>query len=151
MASNNSRPWFQNSAIRLNTKHAHHFYCVVVCVWTGKRGAWSEDSHRANQVGWGFETTACGTLSLLGYGPACGIGGRGYGRTQDGEKAKVLRRWAETQRRKRHRLPAALETQSTNLRKDPGMSLNSDAQDQPICQHAPSPRVAHTGKRRHKT
>ena len=57
--------------------------------------------------------------------------------TRDGEEAKVLQRWAAIQRRKRHRLPAALETCSTNVRrrhekntnvfKEKGRSLNSAA------------------------
>ena len=38
MASDNSQPWLQISAIRPITKHTHHFYHVVGCVWTRKRG-----------------------------------------------------------------------------------------------------------------
>jgi hypothetical protein len=38
MASDNSRPWLQISAIRPITKHTHHYYYVVGCVWTRKRG-----------------------------------------------------------------------------------------------------------------
>ena len=34
----------------------------------GRGGAWSEVSQRTNQVGWGFETTACGALNLEGHG-----------------------------------------------------------------------------------
>ena len=95
MASDNSRLLLQISAITSDTKHAHQFYNVVVCVWIRKRVSWSKDSHRANHVGWGFETTACGALSVWGHGLACGNDGRGYGKTRDGE-AKVLPRWAES-------------------------------------------------------
>ena len=95
MASDNSRLLLQISAMRPYTKHAHQFYHVVVCVWIRKRVSWSKDSHRANHVGWGFETTVCGALSVWGLGLSCGYGGRGYGKTQDGE-TKVLLRWAET-------------------------------------------------------
>ena len=111
---------------------------VLMCVLgPGRGGSWSEDLPRANQVGWGFETTACEALGLWGLGLACGNGRCGYRMAQDGEEAKVLQRWAETHRRKRHRLPAVLETCSTNVRrrrekntnvfKEKGKSLNSAA------------------------
>ena len=71
-------------------KQVHHFYCIILCVWTRWRVGWWEDSTRANQVGWGFETTACGPLSLWQSGAANGNVARGYGRTWVGEKAMVL-------------------------------------------------------------
>ena len=89
----------------------------------GRGDSWSEDSHRANQVGWGFEPTACGALSLWGRELAFRNCGRGYGKTRDGEEAKVLPSWTETQRRKRHRLPAALETCYTHVRRRHGKVL----------------------------
>ena len=58
----------------------------------GRGSAWSEDSARTNQVGWVFKTTSCGALSLWGHELACGNGGCGYGRSRDGEEAKVLQR-----------------------------------------------------------
>ena len=131
MASDNSRLWLQISAIRPDTKHAHQFYRVVVCAWIRKRVSWSKDSHRANHVGWGFETTACGALRVWGHGLASGNEGRGYGKIWDGE-AKVLPRWAESWRRKSHRLPAALEIVPHTCEKEnwegPGPVLPRSAQ-----------------------
>ena len=71
-------------------EHIPHFYCVILCVWTRWRVGWWEDLPRANQVGWGFETTACEPLSLWQSGSAYGNVGRGYGRTQGSEETKVL-------------------------------------------------------------
>ena len=66
---------------------------VLLCVFgLGRGGTRTVDSARANQEEWGFETTACGALNLWGCGPACGNGGRGYGRSRDGEEVKVLQR-----------------------------------------------------------
>ena len=129
MTSGNSRPWLQISAIRPNTKHAHHFYCVVVCVWTGKRDSWSEGSLRAYQVGWDFETTAYGSLSL---GEHC----------WPVEMVDVA--MARPRMVRRLRLPAALETCSTHVRGRTGKVLGQCCPEQPISQHIPSLSVAHT-------
>ena len=99
-----------------------------MCVWTGKRDSWSEGSLRAYQVGWDFETTAYGSLSL---GEHC----------WPVEMVDVA--MARPRMVRRLRLPAALETCSTHVRRT-GKVLGCTAQDQPKSQHAMSMRVAHT-------
>ena len=45
-----------------------HSFMLLGVFGAGRGGAWSEDSQRTNQVGWGFETTACEAFSLGGRG-----------------------------------------------------------------------------------
>ena len=102
----------------------------------GRVSAWSVDSPRANQVEWGFKTTACGAHSLWGHGLAGGNGGCGYRGPGMGEEAKVLLRRTETRKRKRHRLTGVLETCSTHVRRRPGKVLG---QCFPGSAHQPAP------------
>ena len=46
---------------------------LLLCLFGPGRGVtWSEDSPRTNQMGWDFETTGYGALSLWAHGPFCG-------------------------------------------------------------------------------
>ena len=137
-------------ATRAKRKHVHHFYCVILCVWTRWRVGCSEDSCRATHGVWGFEATACGPLSLWQSGPANRNVGHGYGRTRDREEAKVLCRRAETRKRRRHRQPAALETCSTHVRMIHGKSPRPGLPR--ICPSGSTlpPEGAHTGTIEHK-
>lgn len=92
-----------------------YFLCLVQVEGWVVRGL-----PEANQVGWGFESTACRPLSLRQSGPADGNVAHGYGRTRGCEEAMVLCRRTETRRWRRHREPATLETYSTHVRRIPG-------------------------------
>ena len=45
-----------------------HSFMLLGVFGAGRGGAWSEESQRTNQVGWGFETTVCGAFNLEGHG-----------------------------------------------------------------------------------
>ena len=102
----------------------------------GRGGAWSEDSQRANQVGWGFETPACGAFSLGGRGRPIEMVDVVMARPRMARRLRSCR-VEQIPEEEGHRLPAALETCSTNVRrrhekntnvfKEKGRSLNSAA------------------------
>ena len=88
----------------------------------GRGGAWSEDSQRANQVGWGFETPACGAFSLGGHGRPIEMVDVVMARPRMARRLRSCR-VEQIPEEEEHRLPAALETCSTHVRRKTGKVL----------------------------
>ena len=116
-ASGNSSPWLQRSAIRPNIKiHSPFLPCYCVCL------DWEEWMHglriHPGQIRWGRSLKPLAVQPSVYGHMGCSVEMLTWlWQDWDGEEAKVLQRRAETQRRKRHRLSAALESCSTHMRR----------------------------------